>query len=77
MTLHGVPGLFDCAASVREKQLVAFTLIVTFAVIMRTELGQGPRQRALAEQNQLGQTLAFPRSVKRSLQIEGRFGGTV
>jgi hypothetical protein len=53
--LHGVPASFSCAASVREKQLVAFALMVAFAVIMRTELGQSPRQWGCTEQNQLGQ----------------------
>jgi hypothetical protein len=36
-------------AGIREKQLVAFPLMVAFAVIMRPELGQSPQQRALAE----------------------------
>jgi hypothetical protein len=31
--------------------------MIAFAVIMRAELGQGPGQRAFAEQNQLRQTL--------------------
>jgi hypothetical protein len=31
--------------------------MIAFALIMRAELGQGPGQRAFAEQNQLRQTL--------------------
>ena len=42
---------FGLIAGIREKQLVAFTLMVAFAVIMRAELGQDSRQRARAEQN--------------------------
>ena len=40
MTLHGVAALFGFVAGIREEQLVAFTLMVAFAVIMRAELGQ-------------------------------------
>jgi hypothetical protein len=41
----------------REKELVAFALMIAFSVIMRAELGQSPGQRAFAEQNQLRQAL--------------------
>ena len=56
-TSSGAVALFAFLTSLREKQFVAFPLMVSFAVIMRAELGQGPRQRAFAEQNQLRQTL--------------------
>ena len=52
-TLNRVAARFGFMAGIREQQLVAFTLMVSFAVIMRAELGQSPLQRALAEQNQL------------------------
>jgi len=35
VTLNGAAVLFGFIASIREKQLVAFTLMVAFAVIMR------------------------------------------
>jgi hypothetical protein len=50
-TLNGVAAGFGFFARIREEQLVAFALMVSFAVIMSGELGQGPRKRALAEQD--------------------------
>ena len=38
--LHGVPAQFGFIADIRKKQLVAFALMVAFAVIVRAELGQ-------------------------------------
>ena len=61
-TLNGAAALFGFVASVREKQLVAFSLIVSFAVIMSAEFTQGPRQRALAEQDQPRQALLIGRA---------------
>jgi hypothetical protein len=55
--LDSVAALFGLIAGIREKQLVAFTLMVAFAVIMRAELSQSPQQRALAEQDQLRKAL--------------------
>src|ERR1700689_1394094 len=59
-----------------EKQLVAFPLMVSFAVIMSAEFGQGPRQRALAEQDQPRQALllgsadpTFGKSVQIRLSV--------
>ena len=52
-TLNHVAALFGFIGSLREKELVAFALMIAFAVIMRAELGQRSGQRALAEQNQL------------------------
>src|SRR5579862_9701556 len=46
VTLYGVAALFGFIAGIREKQLVAFTLMVAFAVIVCAELGQSPQQRA-------------------------------
>jgi hypothetical protein len=40
-TLNGVAALFGFIGSIREKKLVAFALMIAFAVIMRAELGQG------------------------------------
>jgi hypothetical protein len=40
VTLHGVAALFGFVTGIREEQLVAFTLMVAFGVIMRAELGQ-------------------------------------
>src|ERR1700685_2017356 len=59
-------------ASLREKQYVAFPLMVSFAVIMSAEFGQGPRQRALAEQDQPRQALPLGRAdptFRKSVQI--------
>lgn len=56
-TLNGAAALFGCMARLWEKQLVTFPLMVSFAVIMRAEFGQGPRQSALAEQDQPRQAL--------------------
>jgi hypothetical protein len=39
-----------------EKQFVPFPLMVSLAVVMGAEFSQRPRQRTLAEQNQLRQT---------------------
>jgi hypothetical protein len=50
-TLNGAAALFGWMARLREKQLVALPLMVSFAVIMSDEFGQGPRQGALAEQD--------------------------
>jgi hypothetical protein len=47
-TLNGAAELFGFMARLWEKQLVAFPLMVSFAVIMSAEFGQGPRERALA-----------------------------
>ena len=43
VTLNGAAVLFGFIASIREKQLVAFTLMVAFAVIMRAELLEARR----------------------------------
>jgi hypothetical protein len=56
-TFNGAAARFGFMASVREKQLVAFPLMVSFAVIMSAEFGQGPGQGALAEQDQPRQAL--------------------
>jgi hypothetical protein len=45
-----VAALFGFIGSVREKELVAFTLMIAFAMIMGAELGQSPGQRAFPEQ---------------------------
>jgi hypothetical protein len=42
-------------SGIREKELVALTLMISFAVVMNCELGQDPRQSAFAQQDQLGQ----------------------
>jgi hypothetical protein len=39
-----VAARFGFIAGIREKQLVGFTLMVAFAVIMRAELSQSPQQ---------------------------------
>src|SRR5579872_4534101 len=52
-TLNRVAALFGFIGSLREKELVAFALMIAFAMIMRAELGQGSEQRSRAEQNQL------------------------
>jgi|SRR5579864_4773200 len=44
-TLNRVAALFGFIGSIREKELVAFALMIAFAVIMRAELGRGPEQR--------------------------------
>jgi hypothetical protein len=48
-TLNGVAARFGFIGGIREQQLVAFTLMVAFAVIMRAELGQSPHQGTFAE----------------------------
>ena len=65
-----LPGLF--VAHYREEQLVAFPLMVSFAVIMSAVLRQDARQRALAEQDHLGQAFLFDRtdpSFRERVQI--------
>lgn len=52
-TLNYMAALCGFMGSLREKELVAFALMIAFAVIMRAELGECSGQRALAEQNQL------------------------
>jgi hypothetical protein len=44
-----VAAPFEFSASIREQQLVAFALMVSFAAIMSTEFGQSPRQLPFAE----------------------------
>jgi hypothetical protein len=71
-TLNSVAALFGFIGSIREKELVAFALMIGFVVIMRGELGQGPGQRAFAEQNQLRQTLLLGGSnptLRKGVQI--------
>jgi hypothetical protein len=52
-TLNQMAAPFGFIGSLREKELVAFALMIAFAVIMRAELGQRSGQRAFAKQNQL------------------------
>jgi hypothetical protein len=61
-TLNGAAELFGFMASLWEKQLVAFPLMVSFAVIMSADFSQGPRQRALAEQDPPRQALLLGRA---------------
>jgi len=61
-TLNRLAARFGFIGGIREQQLVAFTLMVAFAVIMRAELDQSPQQRALTEQNQFGEALLFDRA---------------
>jgi len=58
-TLNRVAARFGFIGGVREQQLVAFTLMVAFAVIMRAELDQSPHQWTLAEKDQLRQALGL------------------
>ncbi len=58
-TRNGVAARFGFVARLRKKEFVTFPLGISFPVIMSAELGQGPRQRALAEQDQ-------PRQVSTS-----------
>jgi hypothetical protein len=62
-TLNGATALFGFIASLREKQLVAFPLMVSFGVIMSAEFGQSPRQRTLAEQDQPRQAFLLGRTL--------------
>lgn len=72
-TLDGAVTLFGYMARLWEKQLVAFPFIVSFGVIMSAEFGQGPRQRAFAEQDQFRQVLLLGRADQRSAKAF-RFG---
>ena len=72
MTTRNRVALIGLVASLREKQLVPFPLVVPFTMIMRAELGQCARQRTLTEQDQLRQALvrggANP-ALRESVQI--------
>ena len=61
-TRNDAAALFGLLASLWEQQLVTFALMVSFAVIMSTEFGQSPRQRRLAEQDQLRKAFLLDRA---------------
>jgi hypothetical protein len=50
--VNRITALFGFIASIRKEQFVALPLMVSLAVIMSAELGQSPRERTHAEQNQ-------------------------
>jgi hypothetical protein len=71
-TRNDAAALFGLIASLREQQFITFPLMVSFAVIMSAEFGQSPRQRALAEQDQLRKAFLLDRSnppLRKSVQI--------
>jgi hypothetical protein len=55
-TLNGAAALFGFMASVREKQLVAFPLVVSFAVIMSAEFPYGQEIRSTDDAEYYGRS---------------------
>jgi len=61
-TFNGAALLVSLFDRIRKQQMVAFALLVPFAVIVSAVLGQDPRQRPLAEQDYLGEAFLFDRT---------------
>ena len=61
-TFNGAALLVSLFACIRKQQMVAFPLMVPFAVVVAAVLGQDARQRPLAEQDYFGQAFLFDRT---------------